>query len=149
VFVVTPDPISMRRHGNSSRARRLTWTARKHGYEQKFRERIGSRKHLPRPVVLHLHCLSFDTGEDQFEAMLTRRKTVRQGEPVVAAHRRRFELQGDGERDGWRFRLATNPPPGSVASKAMSRARSPGNSSRKASTSRVTVVRSSSMSRRP
>jgi hypothetical protein len=55
VFVVTLDPISMRRHGNSSRARRLTWTAGQHGDEQEFRQRIGRGKHLPASVILELH----------------------------------------------------------------------------------------------
>ena len=93
-----------------SRARRSTWTARKHRYEQKFRERIGSGKHLPRLVVLHLHCLSFDTGEHQFEALLTRRKATRRREPVVATHRCRFQMRRDREGDGWRFRLANHEP---------------------------------------
>ena len=110
MFVVTPDPISMRRHGDSSRARRLTWTTRKHGYEEKFRERIGSRKHLPRPGVLYLQCLSGVTGEHQFEAIFTRRQAVRLRESVVAAHRCRFQMRRDHEGDGWRCRLANHEP---------------------------------------
>ncbi len=92
------------------RFRRLTWTPRKDGDEQKFRERIGSRKPLPRPVVLDLQCWSVVTGKHQFEVIITRRHAVRRREPVVAVHRCGVQMRGDREGDGWSCRLANHEP---------------------------------------
>src|SRR5437899_352242 len=111
---VRPEPLSTwspYASRNSAGARRLTWSARKYRYEQKLRERIGSRKHLSGPMVLDLKRLSLDLDKHQIEAMLTWWKTVRRYESVVAGHYRRFGLWRNRECDRWRRRLSNRESP--------------------------------------
>jgi hypothetical protein len=70
-----------------SKVCRLARTASQHGDEQKFGDRVGRWKHLPRPVVLDLECWSLVTDKRQCEAIITRRHVGRRHEPIVAGHR--------------------------------------------------------------
>ena len=88
----------------------ITWTPGKHRPEEVFRKRISGYEHLPRPLSLDLEPFRAVCGEHQLEAILTRRKAVRRRKPVIAVHRRRFQMRRDRQRDGWKWRLAHDKP---------------------------------------